>query len=267
VEHAGQLLARHESLLDVLGAAPSTVARSGLVEAETALRDGDAERALRLADEARSAARSAWGLARAERLTRERLARLPLALGLAAPFGLYWWLTRRRVAWSAPLVGALAYFGLVNTLYFVVGGNWLSPSLINNDPDVERFFAARVYEAVAALALAVLAVALWRRWDGSAAVARHAVHVLFLVALGLAAQVLLFYVLWGMFFAWALPDLALAMKCYLDLFQSLAFWPRPWLPVAPGLPLAAVGLAWLARRLEGALARWRAPTVRPIGGV
>jgi hypothetical protein len=102
-------------------------------------------------------------------------------------------------------------------------------------------------DALIALALAcLLAGGLSYRRDWFDA-ALAAVNTLFLVALGLAVQIILFFWLWNITFAWYLPDLAWGFKYYLDMIQTTAFYPKLYLPVAALLPLLALGLHWLVR--------------------
>ena len=78
------------------------------------------------------------------------------------------------------------------------------------------------------------------------------VNALFLVALGLAIQVLLFYWVWNWEFTWYLPDLAWGFKYYLDMLQTSAFWPLAYLPAAPSCRCWASSPGWPAGEASAA---------------
>jgi hypothetical protein len=107
---------------------------------------------------------------------------------------------------------------------------------------------------IALLAPGVLTGVLsWRRTAFDTAPA--AVNTLFLVALGLALQIILFVWLWNITFAWYLPDLVVGFKFYLDMIPTTAFYPKVYLPVAAILPPLAVGLRALVRLLRRPVAK------------
>ena len=221
----------------------------GLATARAALNAGDFATAFRASvDLSASLAGQAEG-ARSARLWRERPVRTPLALIVLLPFAAWLYLAwRRRWDMRLPLLCAAVYFVVYNGLYFA-GGNSFSLSAFNSEDQLPAFFTQRGVDAlIALLAAGVLAGVLSYRRDvfGSALAA---VNTLFLIALGLALQVILFFWLWNVSFAWYLPDLVLGFKYYLDMIQTTAFYPKVYLPVAAILPLLAVGLRTLMRRL------------------
>ncbi len=119
-------------------------------------------------------------------------------------------------------------------------------SWFNHEEEAEQFFESRVVEALVALLIGVLVVAVLRRRAAPAAVARDAVNMMFLIGLGLLLQILAFFVWWNITFAWYLPDPVIGFKYYLDVFQTTVFWPMGYVPVAALVPLLAVGVARLA---------------------
>ena len=84
------------------------------------------------------------------------------------------------------------------------------------------------------------------RRKGFFAAAMAGVNTMYFVALGLAAQILLFVWLWNWEFPWYLPDLAMAFKYYLDMVQSSVFWPLLYVPAGAIVPLLTAIVAWLA---------------------
>ena len=102
----------------------------------------------------------------------------------------------------------------------------------NSDADIERFITSRVTESMILLTLAVIVVAIWRRRAGLGEVARDAANTLFVVGAALMAQILIFYVAWNVVFDWYLPNMRFGFKYYLDVFQTTAFWPMLYVPVA-----------------------------------
>ena len=110
-----------------------------------------------------------------------------------------------------------------------------------------------------ALTLAVLLVAVATRRSGSIGILRAVTNTFFLIAAVLAVQIVLFWTWWGATFNWSIPDLFFGFKYYLDVFQSTVFWPLVYVPLGLILPALALGVAWLARRIEGLTRRAAAP--------
>ncbi len=253
VDHADQMMTRYDSMLAVIGAS-ERIDRAALEQSHDTLVAGDHESARAQAEQVVKDARDLWSQERAARMNRERLVRLLIALLILGPVGLYlaWW-RRARWTWRVPLLGALLFFVLWNLNYFLIRRLSYSISWFNHDDEIEPFFETRVTEALVALLVGVLVVAVLRRRAAPGEVARDAVHTMFLVGLGLLLQILWFYVLWNITFAWYLPDAVFGFKYYMDVFQTTVFWPMWYVPVAALLPLLAVGAAWLANWMGGKL--------------
>lgn len=237
-DHAAQIANRYDAMLRVIGATPS-------------LEDtGAADRVAQ------------WEVARAARLTRERLLRLPVALLVLLPALLYlWWWRRSRWEWRVPLTLALLYFILWNINFFAIRQLTYSASWLSKDADLEKFFESRVIESMLLLVLLMLALGVWRFRAAWLEIAREAANTLFLIALGLLVQILIFYVWWNITFSWVLADAQMGFKYYVDVFQTTVFWPMLPLPLALILPLLALGAAGLLRLI----ARGRpAPHDRPV---
>lgn len=259
IDAADEVASRYAAMLRVIGDG-RTVDRVELGRARSALASGTFSDAMAAARASSDRVRAQWSVARDERLGRERLLRLPVALLVLAPFALYLWLWRRmRWPWGVPVVGALAYFMIWNLNYFAVQHDSYSASMYNIESNVRPFLTTRVTEAMAALALAVVVVAVLARNAGASGIFRGVINTFFVIGGALAVQILLFYVLWGATFAWYLPDLGLGFKYYLDVFQSTAFWPLPFLPLGALLPFVGLGVAWLARSVGRIGPRARKP--------
>jgi hypothetical protein len=56
----------------------------------------------------------------------------------------------------------------------------------------------------------------------------------------LSIQLLTFYVAWGLIFTKYIPDLNWALKFFLDILQTTAFWPTTLLPLTILLPYIAL---------------------------
>ncbi len=206
---------------------------------------------LNLTQQAIDGARNLWATARQDRLNRERLVRFGIALILVILAILYlWWWRRERWNWRVPLIGALLYFVLWYAVYFIIDKSWYSLSMFDTEANIRNFITGRVIEALIALTVAVIVVALIRRRAGFGEIARDILHTMLLVAMGLGVQMLVFYVLWGISFSWYLPDLMLGFKFYLDLYQTTVFWPMLVVPAAILLPLIALLVAWVANRIR-----------------
>ncbi len=159
--------------------------------------------------------------ARAKRFWRERLLRLPIALGIALVPLSYLLLFRRR--WRQlllPLGFALLYFVFYNALFFGRGYHW-SLSAFNSEAQIEAFFNERLLDAAISFAVAGLALALvsWKKPPLQAL--ERMTTFSFFVGYILLLQVDLFYWLYNIRFSWALPDLKLGFKYYMDLLQMV----------------------------------------------
>jgi hypothetical protein len=222
-------------------------AQAGLVAAQDALLKGDISASYHASREFAQDIRRQAEAAKQSRLSGERLSRIPMVLLLAAPF-LLWLLivAWRRMSLGAPLTGALLYFAVYNALFFS-RGNLFSLSAFNSEDQIEAYFTQRGTDALIALALAALLAGILSRRKTIYEATMAGVNALFLVALGLAAQILAFYWMWNWEFSWYLPDLAWGFKYYLDMLQTSAFWPLTYLPAAAILPLLAGLVSRLAR--------------------
>ena len=249
VDLATQVVQRYDSMLQTIGDA-RRVDRQLLTGTQTALNSGNNADALTRSQQVLDNASAQWDAARADRLNRERLARVPVALLALVIVVLYlWWWRRERWSWRAPLLGAVIYFMLWNANYFLIDRFTYSISMFNKEELVVPFITGRVMEALVALLIAVIVVALLRRQAARGEIARDVVHTMLLVALVLGVQILLYYVLWDFLPSWYLPDLAAGFKYYLDLYQTTVFWPLLALPVAATLPLLALLVAEIANRV------------------
>ncbi|MHB1004943.1 MAG: alkaline phosphatase family protein [Chloroflexota bacterium] len=264
VDNAKQIAGRYEAMLQVIGSATG-VDRQFLMHAEEALKAQNYSDAAAAAKASSDNARSRWAASRESRLNQERLTRLPLALLILTPFLLYiWWWRRARWSWRAPLAGAVTYFLVWNLIFFVVRRLYYSISLFNTEDNIRPFITARVIDAVIALLIAMLVVGLlcWRKPGISAA--RNAVNAMFVVEAALVTQILIFHVLWDVTPSWYLPDFLWGFKYYMDVYQTSAFWPLPFLPLAALLPIFTVFVAVAANRLVGRFARGPKPRVAPL---
>ena len=247
VDNAEQLGLRVASMLSVIGAA-SDLDQSSLEVAKRALDGGDYPKAVEAAGTFMDGADRQWQDARETRLNRERLLRLPVALALLVPAGLYvgWW-RRAGGNWRIPLMAAVLYTVLWNVNYHLIQRLTYSTSWFNTDETILPFLTARVIEALIAIVIVTLLVGIVRRNAPPGEVVRDAVHAMLAIALLLMVQILVFYVLWNVVFEWYLPDFTLGFKYYLDVFQTTVFWPLTPLPLAAVLPLLALGVARIAR--------------------
>jgi len=184
--------------------------------------------------------------ARAKRFWQERLLRLPIALGIAFVPLLYLLLFRRR--WRQlliPLGFALLYFAFYNALFFGRGYNW-SLSAFNTEAQIKAFFNERLLDAALSFTVAglLLAFVSWKRL--LLQTLERMVTFAFFVGYLLLLQVDLFYWLYNIRFSWALPDLKLGFKYYMDLLQMV---PTGLL----GVILAPLGvlIGWGLQRWRG----------------
>lgn len=184
--------------------------------------------------------------ARVKRFWRERLLRLPIALGIALVPLLYLLLFRRRLRQVLlPLGFALLYFVFYNALFFGRGYLW-SLSAFNSEAQIEAFFNERLLDAAISFIAAGLLLALvsWKR--PLLQTLERMVTFAFFVGYLLLLQVDLFYWLYNIRFSWALPDLKLGFKYYMDLLQMV---PTGLL----GVILAPLGvlIGWGLQRWRG----------------
>jgi hypothetical protein len=248
---AQQVTQRYDSMLATIGES-RRVERTMLDAAETALEAGDIPPALSAATQALDVAHELWATAREERINRERVAKLPVALVMVIPLALYlWWWRREGWNWRAPLVGMVIYLVLWNGVYFVVEGHTYSISMFNVESQIVAFITNRVLVAVGALVVAVSLVAVLRWRAPAGEIARDAVHTMLLVAAVLGVQILAYAVVWEILPAWYLPDLLWGFKYYLDLYQTTVFWPLTPLPLAAIVPVFALVIGLVARRVLG----------------
>jgi hypothetical protein len=242
---AQQLAGFYAQYARAIGALPLDHTR--LMAAENALVKGDVSASYYASREFVQDIRRQAETAKQSRLSGERLGRIPMVLLLAAPF-LLWLLIMawRPMSLGAPLAGALLYFAAYYALFFG-RGNLFSLSAFNSEDQIEAYFTQRGTDALIALVLAALLAGILSRRRSIFEATMAGVNALFLVALGLAVQILAFYWMWNWEFAWYLPDLAWGFKYYLDMLQTSAFWPLAYLPAAAILPLLAGLVSRLAR--------------------
>ncbi len=259
VDAADLVATRYQAMLRTIGDSRS-VDRTDLDKAKTALAGAQPDDAIAAARASNDRVRAQWASAREERLDRERLTRIPIAIAVLVPFGLYaWWWRRTRWPWRVPLAGAATYLVVWNANYFLIQRDTFSLSMFNVESNTRPFLTARVTEAMLALTLAVLLVAVATRRSGAIGILRAVTNTFFLIAAVLAVQIVLFWTWWGATFNWSIPDLFFGFKYYLDVFQSTVFWPLVYVPLGLILPALALGVAWLARRIEGLTRRAAAP--------
>ncbi|MCS7178988.1 MAG: alkaline phosphatase family protein [Anaerolineae bacterium] len=160
--------------------------------------------------------------ARAKRFWRERLLRLPLALGIALLPVLYLLLFRRRLRQILfPLSFALIYFVFYNALFFGQGYTW-SLSAFNSENQIKAFFNERLLDAALSFIVAglLLSLASWKQ--PLLQTLERMVTFAFFVGYLLLLQVDLFYWLYDIRYPWALPDLRMGFKCHIDLLQMMS---------------------------------------------
>lgn len=264
-----QLAARTESLLEAIGASPS-IDRAPLEQARLAHGAGRFVEARRGSEAFAASLAHEWQRARADRLNSERVGRLPIALVILAAFALPAVAgARRGWSWSLPAVAAAGYFGLWYANYLGVQGLRFSASLFNTEGSIEPFLEARVLEGVVALAVASLAIGAASASAPISLVVRRAIQTAWLVAAGLAIQIVGFFVWWGAVFPWYLPDLTSGFKYYLDVFQTTIFWPVLPLPLVLFTPVFALvgswSAGWIGTWLRAAFGRTPPPAPPPDG--
>jgi hypothetical protein len=245
LDGARQLSGFYAQYAKAIGALPFDQTR--LLAAQDALVAGDVSASYHASREFAQDIRRQAEAAKEARLASERQGRTPMVILLLAPF-LLWLIVMvwRRMPPGAPLMGALLYFVAYYALFFG-RGNLFSLSAFNSEDQIEAYFTQRGTDALIALALAALLAGILSRRRTIYEATMAGVNALFLVALGLAVQVLAFYWMWNWEFTWYLPDLAWGFKYYLDILQTSAFWPLTYLPAAAILPLLSGLVSRLAR--------------------
>ncbi|MGE5575616.1 MAG: alkaline phosphatase family protein [Syntrophothermus sp.] len=192
--------------------------------ARQAFKEGDlrkAEMELQRFDGLREAAVAS---AREDRLKEDRLRRLPLVGGALILASLYLFILPRHRYTGLAVSGALLYFAIYYAFYFIRGYHF-SLSDMNSEEMLAGFFRQRLLESGAALLLSglVLANRVGRKKDATAHVlGKCAGGMVYVISYLLLIQVLIFAYLYGIRFEWALPDLRLGFKYYLDLLQMYA---------------------------------------------
>jgi hypothetical protein len=176
-------------------------------------------------------ARAEFAEATASRLAAERSQRLPVSLAILAVclFALLVVGVMSPRALLSALVGAVAYYVVYDTSYFVVHGYRWSLSSFNSEELLKGFLNGRMIDAViagvVAAGVAAFAYAALRRdpkraqgdyLPGWLALGSATVLV---VQATLVAQVAWYLWYWGASVTWVLPDLAMGFKYDLDLIQ------------------------------------------------
>lgn len=250
VDYAQQQAAMQSLYVQQVGGPPLDL--RGMATAQDALTRGDYTAAYGAAKDFAQALAGQAGADREARLVAERLGRTPTVALILLPF-LLWGIiiVRQRLPLRGPIAGAIVYFAVYNALFFE-RGNQFSLSAFNSEDQIKSFFTQRGMDAIIALLIAAVVAGLLTRRSGFFAGAMAGVNTMFLVALGLAIQVLYFYWLWNWEFTWYLPDLAQGMKYYLDMLQTSVFWPLLYAPAGVIVPLLSAGVAWLAGRQKPA---------------
>jgi hypothetical protein len=206
-----------------------------LAEAEEALAQGDYQKAYERGREFAGGILRYAERAKEERLWRERLGRLPVALLVLVIPSLYLAFYRQKRELVVPLIGAAIYFFLYNGYFFVRGFKW-SLSVFNEESMIPGFLTQRVVEAAISLLAAALVVGALMRGRTLFDTAKAAVNTSFFVGFGLLLQVDLFFWLYSLDFDWYLPNLKWGFKYYLDLLQlfptGLAALVAPFVAIA-----------------------------------
>ncbi len=159
--------------------------------------------------------------ARNGRFWRERLGRLPIALGIALLPLLYLLIFRgRKRQILLPLAFSLLYFVFYNALFFGRGYHW-SLSAFNSEAQIEAFFNERLLDAALSVVGAGLILALISWKNPPLQTLERMTTFSFFVGYFLLLQVDFFYWLYDIRLPWAIPDLKLGFKYYLDLLQMV----------------------------------------------
>ncbi|RLC76671.1 MAG: hypothetical protein DRI61_12850 [Chloroflexi bacterium] len=182
--------------------------------------------------------------ARMARLWRERLVRFPIALAIALFPLLYLLLYRKRIRQAAiPLVFALLYFVIYNSIFFILRGHRWSFSAFNSEAQIKVFFNQCLMDAAFSMLITGLILALisWKKtWMETL---ERVVTFSFFTGYFLLIQVDFFYWLYNIKISWYLPDLKLGFKYYLDLLQMT---PVGFLSLI--LPPLALAINWGIKR-------------------
>lgn len=179
--------------------------------------------------------------ARSARLERERARRLPVASILAALPLLYLIVHDRRRLLLPAALAATVFFAIDYGLFYG-RGYVFSLSVFNTESNILRFFNQRLIDAAIAISAAGLLAGLLTARGGIGDAARAGLDAGYIVAYAILLQVLYFYWLWDIRFAWYLPDLRLGFKFYLDLLKLV---PVGYL--AAGYMLLAVAARGIGR--------------------
>ncbi|HEX6263053.1 MAG TPA: alkaline phosphatase family protein [Actinomycetota bacterium] len=189
--------------------------------------------------EASGSTEAAFERARQDRHRHDVLARLPIALGVAALLAIAVALATRGLDAVAILVGSIGFFGTWAGI-FLARGLSFSFSHFNTEEQVEPFLVARLLDTLIALGVAsVLAglVAGRRQRAGG-----------FQTGLGVAAWILLitgmavagFLVVFGWGFVWGLPNLVAGFAEFLALLAMFGVGVAAWAAGLVSLGTAAV---------------------------
>ena len=247
VDTAQEIADRYAQIAKVYGA--SSFEHKKLDEAKQALTVNNADAAYQAALADIQSTRAQAASAKDARLNGERLARLPMGLLVLLPFAIYLIIIlRANWDWRSPLVGLVVYIVVYNALFFGRGYTW-SLSALNSEDQMVAFFTARTVDAMIGLLVATLVVGVLNRRASIYNTALNTLNMAFFVAGTLALQIVLFYVLYDVSFAWYLPNLTLGFKYYLDVLQTSAFWPLVYVPLLALLPFIALGTRWVAARV------------------
>ncbi len=247
VDAAQEIADRYTPIAKIVGA--SAFDHKKLNEAKAALASGNADAAVNAALADIKSTTAQFASARDARLWQERLGRLPLALLILLPFVVYGWIIwRMKWEWRAPIVGTLVYLVVYNALFFG-RGFWWSLSIFNDESQIESFFEARTMDAMIALLIAFIVIGAMARRKEVYITALNSVNAAFLIVAALALQIVLFYWLWNVTFAWYIPDLTLGFKYYLDVLQTSAFWPLLYVPLLVILLFIALGVRWVTKKV------------------
>lgn len=179
-------------------------------------------------------ARVLYAASDVERLDQDRSGRLAPFVGVVALLLALILLTGLR-SWRALVsatAGAITYFAVYNSLFFLVHGYAWSLSAFNEESMVEAFFNGRMVEAViAGLIGCAVAAAIYpllrrepkppRRPYLSGWLALGVVTTLIIQTV-LVLQVAIFWRAWGAAVVWRLPEMQAGFKYDLDLIQLTA---------------------------------------------
>lgn len=197
-------------------------------EAYTALAAGDYEGAYQRAADFTAGIRQHAEQAKASKIWRERLVRLPIALLILVIPTAYLVFYRKKRELAIPLIGAAVYFLVYDGYFFLRGLRW-SLSVFNDESMITGFIMLRIVEAAISLIIAVLVVGVLMRRRSIYETAKAAVNTSFFVGFALLLQVDLYFWLYSIDIEWYLPNLQWGFKYYLDLLHSSPPASPPWL--------------------------------------